>query len=180
MNRSLLIKCHIALAGFFLAFFLFIPLSGTLYLLGIKGSVSATEVFTTDAPFSNSREFFIGELKKNGIDDFDYEAVKQKGDTYILRPATRLHYQAVVSKDIGGNTLTKFVRLEPNLTKKLMEAHMGHGPKLFKRLQTLFGIAFLCTVLGGVVLAATVTGYLKVFAAASGAGVLVVLLALLL
>lgn len=178
MNRKLLIQGHITLAAFFLAFFLFIPLSGTMYLLGIKGGVEKTEAFTALEPFQNNREFFINQFEKQGI-DFNFESIKSNGNIYTLRPSTKKHYQVEVREDVHGSPIATFYSLQPDFINILIEAHKGHGPKIFKKLQTVFGFGFLLTVFGGILLALTVPGYRKVFLFSGAAGVLVLLLALI-
>lgn len=120
-----------------------VPLSGTQYLLGIKGAVEKSDAFSVANPFTTDKKQ-IEQIFKDQKVDFDFEYVKSKGDTAILRPATRNHYE--VHKTETG---MKFVFVKPNWIKVMQELHFGHGPKIMKQLQILFGLSFFFVILSG-------------------------------
>ena len=51
MNRALFITVHMYLSAFFAVFVLLVSISGGLYLLGYKGSVEQSPVFSREAGF---------------------------------------------------------------------------------------------------------------------------------
>lgn len=158
MKRSLLVKVHIALTLFFLPFLLLMPLSGTLYLLGEKGTQiqsPAFKVFGEIPRDGGSEEFWRQEFAKRKL-GFSFEYIKSKGSALIFRPSSRAHYIAKIT-DTGATVSL----LEPDLAKMLMELHKGHGPGLFKKLQTAFGIGLLLVVLSGLFLAVSIAAYKK-------------------
>ena len=64
-------------------------------------------------------------LASLGVDDFEFEYVKQKGSQLITRPTTRAFY----TLDISGDEAVVHYN-EPSLQKRMIELHMGHGPTL--------------------------------------------------
>lgn len=120
-----------------------VPLSGTQYLLGIKGTAEKTDIISLPTPYTEDKREIQQIFKEQKI-DFDFEYVKSRGTKAILRPATREHYE--IHKMETG---LKLVRVRPNWVKILQELHFGHGPKIMKQLQILFGISFAFVILSG-------------------------------
>lgn len=172
MKRTNLIKLHISLASFFLSFLVIMPLSGTGYLLGFKGKADKKLVFSTTAKLENTKDYFISELKKQNI-DFHFEYIKNKGNSYILRPSNREHYVAVKT-DAGVD----FYLYRPNLMAKLVELHKGHGPTLFKKLETIFGIGLILVTLSGAFLIFGLQRYYKLVTISVGSGLVILVLTL--
>lgn len=172
MKRPTLIKIHLALASFFLAFLVIMPISGTGYLLGFKGETSKKLAFTTSTKLENNKDYFKSELKKQNI-DFHFEYIKNKGNSYILRPSNREHYVAVKNQDSVG-----FYLYQPNLMAKLVELHKGHGPTLFKRLETIFGVGLILVTLSGLYLIFGLQRYYKLVAISFGSGLIILFLTL--
>jgi hypothetical protein len=164
---------HLCLAGLFLPFFITIPLSGTFYLLGNKGSVKRTVAFSVPEPFTKDRQKIEGLLKANDI-DFDFEYIKDRKKLLVLRPATRDHYE-VVRTDSGMD----FVKVEPDWIKVLQEMHFGHGPTLIKKLQIAFGIGFLFVVTSGFFLMIGLKKHIPIVIGSLGLGVLTFVLGFL-
>lgn len=160
MKRSTLIQIHLILASLFLPLLLLMPLTGTSYLLGFKGSEVKTEAFRSQDPLpsenKNIADFFKSQFQKQNI-DFDFENVKVTPTEFILRPSTRTHY--VAEKAANGSLI--FWRIEPNLHKRLIEIHKGHGPKLMKYFEIGFGVALIMVTLSGLWLSLTVPNYRK-------------------
>lgn len=168
-------QLHLALVGLFMPLLIIVPLSGTAYLLGNKGSVSKSVAFISEKPFTTEAETLRAILKEKNI-DFDFEYVKNKGDYVVLRPSTRDHYE--VHKNESGTMDFKLV--EPNMMKILQELHFGHGPKLLKNLQILFGISFFLVILSGLFLTFTLKGMGSLFFLTGGIGSLLLILGLVL
>lgn len=161
MQRQLLIKVHLILAGFFLPFLIIMPLSGGLYLLGIKGQYTETLSFTAEETLpveSAPREQKIRDMLVQHNINFDFEYVKDKGDYLILRPSSRPHYKVEL-----GTSAVDFYYLKPDPIKILVELHKGHGPQSFKTLEKLFALALLLIGLSGIWLAFGMKPYRPVF-----------------
>ena len=175
MKRATVIKIHLALASLFLPFLLLIPLSGGLYLIDQKGEQIKTEAFKVDVPVpsENPDDFFRQQFNERGL-DFDFEYIRVNGNDLTFRPSSRVHYMA--SKSESGATVYK---LEPDLIRRLMEIHKGHGPKLIKWLQTGFALAIILVTLSGVYLAINVPAYAKTMGICFGMGLLLVLASLI-
>lgn len=152
MQRKQLITLHLVLSSFFLPFLLLMPLSGTLYLLGLKGEQKTQVAFAVDQPVPAGIEeraaFFRTEFEERGI-DFDFEYIRESGSTLIFRPSSRDHY---IARLTGSGAEVSLV--QPDFVKRIVELHKGHGPTLVKRLQTAFGIGLILIAVTGVWLAA--------------------------
>ena len=170
MKRATVVKMHLALASLFLPFLLLIPLSGGLYLVGEKGEQIKTEAFKIEAniPSENQADFFRQQFKERGL-DFDFEEIKSSGIDLTFRPSSRVHYMATMSDN--GATVYK---LEPDLIRRLMEIHKGHGPQLIKWLQTAFALAIVLVTLSGFYLAINIPAYAKTMGICFGLGLLLV------
>ncbi len=148
MNRKLLINIHLYLATFFAPCVLLVAISGGLYLVGVKGSVETTAVYTGPAAIDSSADDLKEQvdtlLATAGVADFDYEYVKVKGNTLYTRPTSREHYIINLSE---GAAEVQFA--EPSLQKRMIELHMGHGPGAFKTLQQAFALGLLLIFLSG-------------------------------
>ncbi len=178
MKRPLLIQIHLGLASLYLPLLLMMPMTGGLYLLGFKGSETKTEAFKTEAPLpvekSEWRTFFNQQFENQKI-DFQFEEIKEAGNDFLLRPSSRTHYSATKNSD---STLT-FFKIEPNLLKKLVEIHKGHGPKLMKWFEISFGVALILTALSGLWLSITVPKYKKITWISFGIGSAIILICLI-
>ena len=146
--RPLLIKLHLYIAAFFAPVLLIMAVSGGLYLIGIKGQVSTTPVTVTDPMTIDTKaEDLAAEvgqfLVANGV-DHDFEYIKVSGDHLITRPTSTTWYDVDVSGDVP--TIS---RAEPDLVKRLVELHKGHGPMLFKDLQKVMAVGLMIVLLSG-------------------------------
>jgi len=167
--RKKWLTLHICLAGLFLPFFITIPLSGTLYLLGFKGSVKKSVAFSVEAPFTKDRQKIESVFKEREI-DFDFEYIKDRGKLLVLRPATRNHYE-VARTEQGMD----FIKVDLDWIRVLQELHFGHGPTLIKKLQIVFGIGFLLVVTSGFFLLVGLKKLLPIFLGSLSLGVVVLL-----
>ena len=176
MKRIALINLHLGVASLFLPFMLLMPITGGLHLLGVKGEQVKTTAFKIEEPLpedpKEQEAFFRDQFKKQGI-EFDFEYVRAGGGNYTFRPSSRVHYMATKS-DAG----IEVFKLEPDLAKRLMEIHMGHGPGLIKMMQIAFAFALVLVSLTGVWLAVVLPAYRQVMLMSFGVGAAIVLLAL--
>lgn len=174
MTRKFLVQAHIVLAGIFAPLLILIPLSGGLYLLGIKGDMKQTLSFQIEESLPENekelRAFFEDQFSKNNI-LFTFEKIKISGNSYIFRPSNHTHYMAV-KKDEGFDVFL----MEPSLVKSLVEVHKGHGPSKLKTLQTFFGVGLLLLTVSGFILALTVSPYRRVIGISTVIGCLLFLM----
>ncbi len=179
MSRKFWISLHLYLAAFFGPVLLMMAGSGGLYLLGYKGQVDRSEVelrgdLSID-PASSDLEGRVREiLVQSGI-DHDFEYVKVKEDHLLTRPTSRDHYQ--LSLNATGVTATLN---EPDLQKKLIELHLGHGPGWFKNFQKLMAAGIILVVFSGAWLGLTARGLRTPMCMTTVAGIIVSLLLALL
>lgn len=171
MKRKAWLNIHLVLVGFFLPLLIIYPLSGTAYLLGSKGSVVTEDSFEVDIPYTTEVEVIKKVFTDKKI-DFSFEYVKSRGDKAVLRPATREHYE--VHKTENG---MKFVLVKPNWLKILQELHFGHGAKIMKQLQIIFGIAFFFVIISGFVLSWTMKRFKPLLLGTMGLGFVITVLA---
>ena len=179
MKRSLLIKLHLYMAAFLAPAFLFLAISGGLYLVGVKGSVEQTVVtasgqFVLD-PGSKTLYQDVQKLLSAAGISHDFEYVKVKGQTLLTRPTSRNFYKFEFKSDGLAVTYN-----EPSLQSKLIELHKGHGPSIFKTFQKVIAVGLLFVVLSGFWLGVSALGLRRNTLVVTGLGtVLFGLLALL-
>ena len=179
MKRSLLIKLHLYAAAFLAPAFLFLAISGGLYLIGIKGSVEQTVVAVPGQlaldPSSDTLYQDVQKVLSTAGISHDFEYVKIKGKTLLTRPTSRNFYKFDVQPDglvVSYN--------EPSIQSKLIELHKGHGPEIFKTFQKIIAVGLLFVVLSGFWLGVSALGLRRTTLIATGSGaVLFGLLALL-
>lgn len=148
MSRQLFITIHLYLSSFFAAAVLLVATSGGLYLMGNSGETAKSEVATLDGGAAlsadKSHAAVSATLERAGIADFSFDYVKDRGDTLYTRPTSELHYVL----NIAGDAIT-ITRAEPNLQRRMMELHMGHGPTSFKTFQKVFAAGMVFIILSG-------------------------------
>lgn len=171
MKRKFWLNLHLALVGLFLPLLIIFPLSGSLYLLGEKGEVKKTDLATIETEFTKDPQMVREILKRQKI-DFDFEYIKSRGETLILRPATRDHLE--IHKTESG---VKIVKVEPNLIKILQELHFGHGPRFMKGLQIFCGAAFFLIIISGFVLSLGMKKFKPMLIGSTAMGIVLMLLA---
>ncbi len=152
MQRKTLIALHLVISSFFMPFLLLMPITGSLYLLNEKGSVEREVAFHIDdsnIPKNNEERvtYFKDEFKNRGI-DFDFEYIKTRGNNLTFRPSSRDHYLAKLN-DSGAEVIL----LKPDFLLKTIELHKGHGPLMFKKLETIFGVGLVLMAISGIWLA---------------------------
>lgn len=157
-KRQLFINIHVGLAAVFLPMLLMMPLTGLFYLFGFKGTQTKTEAFrivdTVPVDAKAREAFFREQFKLSGV-DFDFEYIREGDSGFVFRPSSRVHY--VASQAEGGSLIVS--KMEPDLLKRLIELHVGHGPILMKWFEKAFGVALILVTLSGLWLALTVSKY---------------------
>ena len=153
MSRRLVINFHLYLAAFFAPMLVIIAISGGLYLLGIKGSTDRADVMlpakvTLDLSSATLEADVRKMFKESGI-DYQFEYIKINERKVFTRPTSKTSYEIRISKARGQVTLTK---LEPDIQKRMIELHKGHGPSLFKHLQKFMALGLLIILLSGLYL----------------------------
>ena len=174
MTRSFWIKAHLIAASFFAPALLITAISGGLYLIDIKGTVEDTSV---DVPANVRLDIKSSALEQDvrslfndlGI-DHDFEYLRAGGNTIYTRPTSRTYYLLKVSPD--GVIMNRHV---PDLQKKMIELHKGHGPGLYKDFQKVMAVALLFILLSGAWLGLSSVGLRTKTAVTIGSGLLVFL-----
>lgn len=172
--RQLWINLHLYVAAFFTPILLLIAISGGLYLIGIKGTTDDTDVplsadATLDLESGSLKEDVDALLRGAGV-EHSFEYIKRSGSTITTRPTSRTYYVLEVTDD--GVQATRAV---PDLQKRLIELHKGHGPLVFKQLQRVTAVGLIFAILAGLWLGLSDSGLWRKAAVATGVGLLVTL-----
>lgn len=148
MNRKLIVSIHLYLAAFFAPAVLLVAVSGGLYLIGIKGSVEETTIYSGPATLNTESDALQAEvdalLVKAGVKDYTYEYVKIKGNNLYTRPTSRAHYRVQLTQS-GVDVM----HAKPNFQSKMLELHKGHGPSYFKTFQKFFALSLVFVIASG-------------------------------
>ena len=175
MTRYFWTLLHLSVAAFLAPVVLLMAVSGGLYLFGIKGKVTETPVdlapgATLDLA-ATDLEAAVRQLLAGAGIEHHFEYLKREDGTLTTRPTSRVHYVLRVDQD--GVRAT---RSEPNLQKRLIELHKGHGPTAFKTLQKVVAAGLLVVVSTGFWLGLSAVGSRVRMAAIGGAGLLLFIL----
>jgi hypothetical protein len=150
MSRNLLLKIHLYLSAFFAPYLLLMAFTGTSYLFGFKGSETKELVKTIE--FSGEEIALDNAFVRQNMSEIDgsysFETVKESGTLATTRPATRQYYSF---EKKGEQILVN--KVYPNLLKRLIEAHKGHGPALLKSFEKLMGFSLILILISGIWLA---------------------------
>ena len=175
MTRHLCTLVHLCVAAFLAPVVLLMAVSGGLYLFEIKGKVTETPV---DLAPGASLDLTAADLEaavRQLLSDADiahrFEYLKREDGTLTTRPTSRVHY--VLRVDEGGVRAT---RNEPNMQKRLIELHKGHGPTAFKTLQKVLAAGLLVVVSTGFWLGLSAVGLRVRMASVAAAGLLLFIL----
>ncbi|MFG1500956.1 PepSY domain-containing protein [Halobacteriovorax sp. XZX-3] len=149
-NRPFFIKIHLYLSALASPLLLMMAFTGVSYLLGFKGSEVVEPIKVVQLSKSELTKENIS-VQLNEIDEsYDFAYVKQVGDGAITRPTTRDYYKFQIKED--G---THISHVKPNLLKRLIELHKGHGPQFLRYIEKIIGIFLLLIILSGLYLAYT-------------------------
>lgn len=152
MTRKLAAQIHLYIAMFLAPIMLMIAVSGGLYLFGIKGDVTKTNIpvaSNVKLDFSGQNlEQQVKDLLSQANQDDNFEYLKQGGGTIYTRPTSKTSFQISTKNDVI--ILTK---IEPNAVKSIVELHKGHGPLAFKTLQKITAIGLVVLLISGIIMA---------------------------
>lgn len=185
MNRKWIIQLHLILASLFMPFLLLMPITGILYLLGEKGSEEKTligsvelkpeQLSSLNGDLSLAVPLFKVFFEEQNI-NYDFESIKKlSAQEFNFRPSTREYYNLKITSNNSTATLT---RVNPDLLKKLIEVHKGHGPQALKIFEIAFGIGLLLTTISGLWLAWTIKAYRTATLGSFAVGSLIIVLCL--
>ena len=162
---------HLYVTAFVAPMFLLVAISGGLYLVGVKGETTKTPV---DLPADAMLDFASDDLKGDvsallaaqGIDHrFDY--VRGGATSLVTRPTSRVNYEIKLDdQKLVAN------RVQPDLQKRMIELHKGHGPVLFKTYQQLVAVSLFLIVLSGLWMGLNSKMHRQNAAVTAGAGLL--------
>ena len=166
---------HLCVAALLAPVVLLMAVSGGLYLLGIKGKVTETPVDLAPGAALDlaapDLEAAVRHLLADAGIEHRFEYLKREDGTLTTRPTSRVHYVLHVDQD--GVRATRNV---PDVQKRLIELHKGHGPSAFKTLQKVLAAGLLVIVGTGFWLGLSATGLRVRMAAISAAGLLLFIL----
>ena len=174
-RRSFWISLHLCVAAFLAPVVLLMAVSGGIYLLGIKGKV--TEIPVDLAPGATldlaaaDLEATVRQLLADAGIEHRFEYLKQEDGTLTTRPTSRVYYILHVDQD--GVRATRNV---PDVQKRLIELHKGHGPTAFKTLQKVMAVGLLVIVSTGFWLGLSAAGLRVRMAVTSAVGFLIFIL----
>lgn len=181
-TRKVMTYVHLSLASLFMPLLLLMPFTGSMYILGFKGDQTKTESFRIPAvaiPTDEAKqESFFREIFAANSIDYSFSYIRGGGKEFTFRPSSRVHYTANVSDSVDKPEIV-FSKIEPNLMKRLIEIHKGHGPVAMKWFEVAFGLALIFTTCSGLWLAWTVKPYRKATLISFGIGSLVIALCLI-
>jgi len=172
VTRQTWINLHLWLAAFFTPILLIIAISGGLYLVGVKGttvegSVSLPAEASLNLKSADLKVDVDALLRGAGV-EHSFEYIKKSGSTLTTRPTSRTYYVFKVSED--GVTASRHV---PDLQKRLIELHKGHGPLAFKWLQRITAVGLILAMLAGLWLAFSDADLRRHGVISTGAGLVV-------
>ncbi len=174
MSRRLFITAHLYLSAFFAGVVVVMAISGGLYLFGVTGEVEASDIAVVSGGatlLENPSADAVSEvLSKAGVTDFAFEYVRASGSRVFTRPTSETHYVLQVAGD--DITVTRNI---PDLQKRMIELHKGHGPGLFKSFEKLFAAGILFIILTGVWLGLSAERLRRQTMVAVGSGLVVFL-----
>ena len=178
MQRKFLLKIHMYTAAFFAPAVLLVAISGGLYLIGVKGEVDQQTIYhsnaaTVDIKSTALKADVSAVLAKAGVDDYEFEYVKIKGDKLYTRPTSAQHY--IIHLTADGLDV---IKASPSPQSRMIELHKGHGPTAFKTFQKVFAVGLIFIILSGLWLGISAARLRRstLLTAAAGSAVFVLLL----
>lgn len=179
--RKVTTYVHLSLAALFMPLLLLMPFTGAMYILGFQGEQTKGEAFRIPAvaiPEDEvERETFFREVLKANAIDYSFSYIRAGKNEFTFRPTSRVHYVATVL-DSAEIPEIVFTKVEPDLMKRLIEVHKGHGPVAMRWFEVAFGLALILTTISGLWLAWTVKPYRKATLISFGIGSVIIALCL--
>jgi len=158
--RNLLVKIHLYAASLLAPCFLLVAVTGGLDLAGVENGAKETPIalpagtqFNPESPTFEADVRSFLQAQKIAV---NFEYIRARGDNFVTRPTSRTHV-AFDKKD--GQYSAKLV--EPDAMNALMEIHKGHGPRVYKTLGMLAGLALFFVILGGLLIGLLSPAYRK-------------------
>lgn len=164
IKRIKLLQIHLYAASFFAPFLLVMAITGTCYLLDIKGSEE--KVFVKDLMLQSAPdEVIVKNILAKIEPRYEFAYIKKSGSRVFTRPTTRTYYSFE-----NENNVYKVYQIKPSLLKALIEVHKGHGPKTMRVFQILLGIALVIILITGIWIALITIRDRKITLIAMGIG----------
>lgn len=162
MKRTTLINLHLYFSGVSLFILLLFITSGSLHLFGVEENDTKTTLASIEVDKNLTKEnletLFIKELQtREPRYRFDY--IKGKDTSLTTRPTTRTFYTINYTPELGVAQIFQHV---PNINKRFMELHKGHGPQATRKILACIGIIFALAILTGLWLGLSVPRYRKI------------------
>lgn len=156
--RKYLILAHLWIAGLMAPAFALHAVSGGLYLVNVKGTVSTErlslpENSTLDFK-SETLESDVRALLSSANIQHEFEYIRNRGTVIQLRPTSKTYLEfAQTPQGLSAK------KVRPDTVKALMELHMGHGPQLFKTYQKIVAVLLLGVIFGGILVGLMAKAY---------------------
>jgi hypothetical protein len=174
VSRRFFINVHLYLSAFFAGIVVLMALSGGLYLLGIQGETTDTEIAQITGGHALLADPSVAAvakvLERAGVSNFSFDYARSSGKRVYTRPTSETSYLM----EVRGDTIT-VTRQVPDLQKRMIELHKGHGPAAFKTFQKVFAAGMLFIILSGVWLGLSAPRLRQPTLIAVGSGLLVFL-----
>jgi hypothetical protein len=171
IKRQLLITLHLYLASFFTPMVVIMAVSGGLYLIGIKGEVSVeSEFIIENAQFDGTAvdiEQQVKDLLSSQDISHSFDYIKGSKKRVFTRPTSEPFYHL---EQIDNQV--KVTYYQPDIQKRLIELHKGHGPTWFKTFQKVFAVALIFVMISGLWLGLSAKAMRRRTLIAAGSGLL--------
>lgn len=177
ISRFKIVQLHMLLSSFVFPAVLLYIVSGALYTLDVKGSV-AKQMFTValEKPFEPDLELLTRVIEKTLLDK---ALVSPDGDSYLKKSKDgykfhwgdlRYSVTAVVKKD---TSLVEFTYRERSVLTQVMRIHRAEAGTAFKFVSIMTVIGLLLVFMSGLYMAYTMPKFRNASLIATGLGVLI-------
>jgi len=156
--RRILVNIHLYLATLLAPAFLLMAITGGLYLAGVEGETSETELAVPAGYALNADNPELeSEVRRYIADqnlDVGFDYIRGRGENFMTRPTSRPHLSVE-----NGEQGTVVRLVEPDLLSSLTELHKGHGPQIYRTYGIFVGAALFFVVFGGVLVGLLAPAY---------------------
>ena len=181
LNRLVLMKLHLMLAGFFIPLAMIFFIGGVLYTLDIKGEVDKTEIaLILEEPFEPNlavlTEIAQRELIARGflLPEAEPSLKKKKKGEYTLR-WNELGYSVTLKGKLKKYEASLIVRKRSVLTQ-VMRIHRAEAGVAFKSLSVIFVLGLVLIFASGIYMALAIPKFRQPFFISLLAGSAIMLL----
>ena len=161
IKRIIFIKVHLYISGIIIILLSLYTLTGSLHLLGDFESETSKIVYEQTGIHKNSKSelesYFRTKLNELSP-GYRFDYMKGSNERMMTRPTSRDYYTLSYNKQ---NEDIVIELKSPNLVKKLMEFHKGHGPKLSRSVLGVMGFFIFFSVISGLWLGLSLKAYRK-------------------